>query len=250
MTKLNYPLWRILLFAVGTALCINGLILFFTTNLNLGNFLTLALGGFLFIYSVYFEWINKKFPKWLKTTIALSLSAVVMLSAFLLIYGLSDNVSKKEDALIVLGAAVHGENPSATLSDRLDAAVKYHTQNPDAIIIVSGGKGPGEDVTEAYAMENYLIKKGVNKNKILKEEKSTSTLENFKFSKQILDSTFDEDYSVVFVTNEYHIYRANNIAKEAGIKNITHTHCNTRWYSLVTGTLRECVAVLKYWTIG
>lgn len=249
MITFNFPIWRIFLFIIGTALSINALILFFTSNFNLGNVLTLLLGIFLILYSVYFEWINANFPIWLKTIIALGLSAVVLLSGFLLIYGLNDNSNNKEDALIVLGAAVHGKTPSATLSDRLDAAADYHKQNPDALIIVSGGKGPQEEISEAEAMKKYLIEKGVNSDKIIKEEKSTSTLENFKFSKEILDNTFGKDYSVAFVTNEYHIYRANNIAKEAGIKNINHTHCNTRWYTLASGTLRECIGVLKYWII-
>lgn len=249
MTKFNYPIWRVLLFILGAALSINGLILFFTTNFNLGNILTLILGIFLFLYSVYFEWINANFPIWLKTLIAVGLSFVVLLASFLLIYGFNDNVNHKEDAIIVLGAAVHGKTPSVSLADRLDTAVEYHKQNPDAVIVVSGGKGPQEEISEAEAMKNYLIKKGVNKTKIIKEEKSTSTLENFKFSKEILDKTFSKNYSTAYITNEYHIYRASGISKIAGFNNATHTHSNTRWYALATGTLRECIAVLKYWII-
>ncbi|MBQ4118951.1 MAG: YdcF family protein [Clostridia bacterium] len=246
MVKYNYIVWRILIIVLGTALIVNGLLLFFRTNFNLGNVLTAGLGIAFLLYAIYFDWVHEKFPKWLKIILSLGISAVVLFSSFLFIYGLNDNVDYKEDAFIVLGAAVQGDTPSLALADRLDATVKYHKQNPSAVIVVSGGKGPQENVTEAYAMEKYLVTKGIPQNKIVKEEKATSTYENFLFSKEILDNTFDGEYSIAYVSNEYHIYRAGGIAKSVGFTNITHIHCGTRWYSVVTGTLRECLAVLKF----
>lgn len=247
--KYNYPIWRIVVFILGLALSINGLILFFRTNFNLGNFLTLGLGIAFLLYAIYFDFVNEKFPKWLKTVISIGLSAVVLLASFIFIYGVNDNVNYNEDAIIVLGAAVQGDTPSRTLADRLDSAVEYYNKNSDIKIVVSGGKGPQENITEASAMENYLINKGVPKEKILKEEKATSTYENFLFSKEILDNTIGGEYKVAFVTNEYHIYRAQSIAKSVELSNITHYHSGTRWHSVVTGTLRECLAVLKLWII-
>ena len=249
MVKYNCLFWRILIIVFGIVLTINGLLLFLRTNFNLGNFLTLGLGAFLLLYGIRFDWVKEKFPKWLKVIIALVLSSVVLLASFLFLYGLNDNTDYKEDAIIVLGAAVQGDTPSLALADRLDSAVEYYNKNTNALIVVSGGKGPQENVTEAYAMEKYLTKKGVPNDKIIKEEKATSTYENFKFSMEILDSMFEDDYKVAFVTNEYHIYRASGIAKRVGYSDITHIHSGTRWYSVVTGTLRECLAVLKFWIL-
>lgn len=249
MVKYNYIFWRFLIIVFGTALTINGLLLFLNTNFNLGNFLTLGLGVFLLFYGIRFDWIKEKFPKWLKVIITIGLSIVVIFASFLFIYGLNDNANYKEDAIIVLGAAVQGDTPSLALADRLDNAVEYYNKNTNALIIVSGGKGPQENVTEAYAMEKYLMAKGVPQDKILKEEKATSTYENFKFSMEILDSMFEDDYKVAFVTNEYHIYRASGIAKSVGYNDIRHIHSGTRWYSVATGTLRECLAVLKFWIL-
>lgn len=250
MVKYNYIFWRVLVIVFGGILTINGLLLFLRTNFNLGNFLTLGLGAILLFYGIRFDWINEKFPKWLKIIIAAGLSFVIAFAGFLFIYGLSDNADYNEDAIIVLGAAVQGDTPSLALADRLDKAVEYYNKNNDVVIIVSGGQGPQENVTEAYAMEQYLINKGVPKNIILKEEKATSTRENFEFSKKILDKTFNKDYKVAFVSNEYHIFRACGIAKSVGIDKTTHIHCGTRWYSVVTGTLRECLAVFKFWIFG
>lgn len=241
---------QVISFVIGCVLTINGLLLFLRTNFNLGNALTLILGLVFVIYSKYFDWINKKLPKWIKSFFVLGLIIVLFFTSFLFVYGLNDNAQYNEDAIIVLGAAVQGDVPSRSLADRLNTAVKYHKENPEAVIVVSGGKGPQENVTEAYAMEQYLIKNGVSKDKIIKEENATSTYENFLYSKEILDKNLEAGYKVSFVSNEYHIYRARGIAKKIGLTNVTHIHSNTVWHSVVTGTLRECFAVLKFWVLG
>ena len=81
--------------------------------------------------------------------------------------------------IVVLGAGVHGTVPSLSLRNRLDAAGNYLKENPDVICIVSGGQGPGEEMTEAACMQAYLVERGVAPERILLEEKSASTWENF-----------------------------------------------------------------------
>ena len=164
----------------------------------------------------------------------------------MIIYGKSDSTTYTEDAVIVLGAAVHGKSPSLTLKKRLDKAVEYHKQNPNAIIIVSGGQGAQEDISEAEAMEIYLIDQGVAADKIIKEDKSTSTTENFTFSKEILDKHFNKEYTTCFITNEYHVLRAADCAKDVGFDDISHLHSNTNLSYLMSGSLRECLAVIKH----
>lgn len=233
---------KIIVTAIGAVITLNGAALFFVSNVNLGNFLSIGLGAVIIIIALFLN----KFAKWLKILILSGIGIVVVLSSILIIGGKNDTVTYSEDAIIVLGAAVHGKTPSRTLRYRLKKAVDYHKQNPDAIIIVSGGQGAQEDISEAEAMKIYLIENGVTPDKIIKEDKSTSTSENFKFSKEILDKRFSSDYSVAFITNEYHILRASLCAKRAGIENTTHLHSNTTLSYLISGTLRECLAVVKY----
>ena len=176
--------------------------------------------------------------------------AELILVGFIAIYGQSDNITYKEDAVIVLGAGIRGDRVTLPLKMRLDKVVEYHSKNPDALIVVTGGQGFQETVTEAYAMEKYLIEKGVDKNVIFKEEKATSTNENMRFSKIILDGKLKENYDIVVITNNFHIYRGVSIAKKEGFKNVFHMHAELQWYNLVPCYLRESLAVLKMWFLG
>ena len=235
-------IFKTILTVLGTVILINGIALFFVSNVNLGSFLTVGFGGALIIVAL----LVKKLGKWLKILLTTGLGIAVVFSSFLIIYGKSDTATYKEDALIVLGAAVHGKTPSLTLKKRLDKAVNYHNQNPDAVIVVSGGQGNQEEISEAEAMKIYLVEHGVESDKIIKEDQSTSTSENFTLSKEILDEQFGDDYTTVFITNEYHILRANLCAKRADYNSIAHIHSNTTLSYLVSGVLRECLAVVKY----
>lgn len=248
--KLITKIIKLLIFVFGTAATINGIVLFFTTNFNIGNILTLAFGVVLIIFGAFSKEKLRKIPAFLRIVLIFAICVSVVFSGFLTIYGLSDNVDYTEDAIIVLGAGIHGEIPSNTLKQRLNKAVEYYNKNNNAIIVVSGGKGPQEDISEALAMEMYLLERGIPPVAIVKEEESTSTAENFKNSKEKLDSILNDGYKVAFISNEYHIYRAKRIAIKNGFEDIAHTHSSTRWYSVLPGTLRECLAVIKFWIFG
>ena len=237
---------KIIIATIGGIIAVNGIALFFVSNANLGNILCVLLGGVVIFTALMFT----KLAKWLKITIISCVSLAVVFSSFLIIYGKSDSVTYTEDAVIVLGAAVHGKSPSLTLRKRLDKAVEYHKQNPNAIIVVSGGKGAQEDISEAEAMEIYLIDQGVAADKIIKEDKSTSTTENFTFSKEILDKHFNKEYTTCFITNEYHVLRAADCAKDVGFDDISHLHSNTNLSYLMSGSLRECLAVAYHLILG
>lgn len=83
----------------------------------------------------------------------------------------------------------------------------------NAVIIVSGGQGPSEEISEAEAMRRYLQKQGVSENRIIKEEESTSTQENIKYSNAIMHS---ENSKVIIVTSDYHMYRAKMLGERIG----------------------------------
>jgi len=239
------------LFALfGTFCLFNGIIISMTSNLNLGNILTLLLGIVLLAVSAMWKKLKSHCPKRLKAVFFTALAVIFILCSYLYFYGKSDNVTYKEDAVIVLGAGLRGSRPSSTLRGRLHAAYEYHKENPDALIVVSGRQGNDEDISEAQAMQAYLVNLGVPKDRIIKEEKSTSTYENFILSKKILDTRFESSYKIAYISNEYHVFRAGKIAADAGFDNTTHTHSNTIWHSVLPGVLRECIGVMKYFILG
>lgn len=123
------------------------------------------------------------------------------------------------DTVIVLGAKVNGYKISDTLRHRLDKSIEYYNKNKDINIIVTGGQGNEENISEALAMNNYLVEQGVEASKIIMEDKATTTLENIIFSKDILEKMDKENDKVLIVTNDYHLFRARLIACILGLEN-------------------------------
>ncbi len=161
------------------------------------------------------------------------LITILVTSIFLAIYGSRDNSSYDEDAVIVLGYGGKDGKIPAMLKLRLDKTVEYHRRNPDAVIIVSGGKGSGTKRSEAELMKEYLVAKGIPDKMIIKEDKSRTTVENFKFSAALIKERFGCNCPTVVITNVFHIYRSERYAKAAKI-NISHISsktnpCNIPW---------------------
>ncbi len=213
-------------------------------NFNIGLVPVAMLGTVLLIYGLFFE--KLPFRKFISGVLAVGLSVLIAFASFLAIYGRNDNADYTEKTVIVLGCGIRGERVSVGLAKRLNKAYEYHLQNPDANIIVSGGQGPQEDIPEALAMKRYLVDKGVPKDKIIMEDKSTSTITNFKFSHEIMKEKGLPDDSVVFVTNGYHVYRAASYAKAEGLT-VTHLGTDIIWYTIPMNYMREMLAVMKMW---
>ena len=131
-------------------------------------------------------------------------------------------VSGSEDPeaefVIVLGAGVNGTQPSASLSERLHAAKAYAEEYPDAILILSGGQGNNEDITEAQCMYDWLVKHGVPADRLRMEDQATSTVENIEFSMELIEKEFGRKAkSVCVISSEYHLLRASKIAESIGV---------------------------------
>ena len=132
--------------------------------------------------------------------------------------------------IIVLGAQVRGRKITDSLKRRLDCALAYLTEHPDVHVIVSGGQGKGEEVTEAYAMAQYLENAGIDRGRIVQEDVSVNTLENLKFSGKLIE---DADTPVGIVSNNFHVYRSVLLARRSG-------------YQRVCGIAAPCKSVLLY----
>lgn len=151
------------------------------------------------------------------------------------------------DYIIIHGAALINDLPTPLLKKRLDKGIEiFNYYNKKAIIIVSGGKGEDEIISEAEAMRKYLLNKDVPEDKIIEENQSRSTFENLLFSKEIISEL---NKQIVIVSNEYHILRCVIYAKNIGFSVIGIPSQTVRYYKIF-GEFREVVAfIVRYKTL-
>lgn len=153
--------------------------------------------------------------KWL-LLLPILLLLIYLITIHLAIQKTAANKPKENAAyMILLGAKVNGEEMSLALQYRAKEAVKYLQDNKETTVIVTGGQGAGEAITEAEAVSRFLLDNGIEKERIIKEERSTSTYENLKFAKTFIEEDHPE---VLIVSNDFHLFRASLIAKRLEMK--------------------------------
>jgi len=173
---------------------------------------------------LYLPWHN---PSWRKGACilrrALYVCLAVGLASFIMVQGLiisgwPDNESVDADCLIVLGAGINGDKLSWVLSSRVELALSYLHEHPNCVVIVSGGQGPGETITEALAMQRYFVTWGIDESRIFMEDRATSTVENLRFSREILEEKGLLNSRIAIVSNSFHLYRARWLADYMGLE--------------------------------
>ena len=180
------------------------------------SWLWIVLGGILLAAGALTGRVPRGIAIAFRAVMLTGLAALLALQG-LVISGMTARTPPGLDYLIVLGARVDADGPSRSLRWRINAAAEYLRENPDTLVIASGGKGSDEHISEAECIRNELIAAGIAENRILMEDKSTSTAENMAFSKALLPST---DVSVGLVTNNFHVCRAVKLAEKAGYSNV------------------------------
>ncbi|MDO5338879.1 MAG: YdcF family protein [Eubacteriales bacterium] len=177
---------------------------------------------------------------------AAGISLFVFVEA-IIIKGMTAKPRNNCDYIIVLGCQIRGDHITRSLKNRLNVAVDYAADNPDTTIIVSGGKGKGENTTEAYAMYNYLVSKGIDGSRIIQEDKSTDTSENMKYSVKYIDN---KDAMVGIVTNNFHIARSRLLARHAGLKNTCGMPAESDHVLFINYMVREAIGIVKDFVFG
>lgn len=155
---------------------------------------------------------------------ALTLFLAVFFAATAITWGIIARSARgteepESEYLVVLGAAVHGKVPSRSLRERLDAAHAYLVDHPDAVAIVSGGQGSGEEITEAQCMFDYLVSHGIDPDRVWMEAQATNTLENLRFSLDIVEEhRGTRPGKIAIVSSEYHLHRSGIFAGWLGLE--------------------------------
>lgn len=192
--------------------------------------------------------IWSKFPKVIRriVTALFTVGLVLFISVEgLIIYNGHHVDTEKPDYLMVLGAGVRGTKISTSLLYRLETALDFHELYPDVKIIVSGGQGEGEKISEASAMRNFLVDNGVDPSQIIMEDKSTDTYENFLYTKKLLDDESEvKDPIVTIISNNFHMFRAKLLAKEVGFNTLGYPAPSHKVSAMVF-YVREFFGVIK-----
>ena len=220
--------------------------------LNIGNITGLVVSGVLLIAGIFYKnflqgilYLQKYFFGKCVIgimIIGIGIVAIIAVIETVLIVKASTKKPQENTTLIVLGCKVYGEHASRSLRERLDAALIYLEENPDSQCIVSCGMGEGEKISEAECMYRYLIKKGIHSSRIIKEDKSTSTRENLRFSKKIIEER-GLSKNIAIATSDYHQYRASKIAKTLGFS-VGAVPGHTAWWLFPTFYVRELYGIL------
>ena len=153
-----------------------------------------------------------------------------------------------KDFLIILGCGMRKDGtPSPILRGRIDKALDFRRRQlaqtgKDLVFVTSGGQGPDEVVSESACMKQYLMQQGIPEEQIIGEDRSTSTFENMKYSKEKIWAE-NPDGKVAFSTTNYHVFRGGLYARRVKMRAVGMSS-GTKWYFWPNAAVREFVGLL------
>lgn len=163
---------------------------------------------------------GRRAPMWKRALLLLLTLGILCFGGLFgaVMVGAYDHIQGEPQVMVILGCAVKPWGPSILLQDRLNEGLEYWEDHPDMLVVVSGGQGPDEPSTEAQAMADYLLEHGVPQEKLLLEERSHNTHQNFQQTRELLEGEgYDlEKTEVLVVSNGFHLTRARMLADRTG----------------------------------
>lgn len=191
-----------------------------------------------------------------RTRLALILVLVFGMGCFLAgeIPVLADARSAKDttaDYLIVCGAGVTGSRPSLSLMDRIDGAYDWLTAHPEGKAVLSGGQGPGEDLSEAQCMFDWLTDRGVDPGRLILEDGSSSSRENLENSLTLIAAGGgDAGGRIAVLSSEYHLHRLSWMAEKLGFEAVPVAAPTSNPFIFLNYAIRESFAMWELWVFG
>lgn len=156
---------------------------------------------------------------------------------------------EKPNMVVVLGCQLWGEEPSPMLQKRLDKAYDLLVKYPDVPVVVTGGQGNDEVISEGEGMKRYLARRGISEDRIIVEDKSTSTYENIRNAFEITDA-MGLSRDVTIATSEFHLYRASLIARAQGAGTVTSAPSFTDLNLVPAYWVREWLGISHFFVFG
>lgn len=216
---------------------------------NAGSAALAALSVLLFFWRPLLDVLSERWRKIMTTFAAVSALLLLTLTGMMLYaaYGRAPQPAGSAPA-IVLGCQVRGDRPSRMLARRLDAAYLYACSHPDALIVVSGGQGTGEQYSESFVMKRYLAERGLDPERVIEENAAKNTGENIRFSAAILRKKQAGD-SAVLITDGFHQLRAWYFAGREGLRTRALSSRPPLGMTVIFG-VREWMALAKAVLLG
>ena len=222
-------------------------------GISLGFLALIGICGSQTLYYIITRLLTENNKEFIKYSLDICINATLSYFYTLIIATLYCNIRASnhtpnydKDFIIILGSQINKDGTlTPLLKGRVDRAIsfakeQYKKNKKKIIYIPSGGQGEDESISEAEAIKNYLIKKGIDKEQIIIENKSTNTTENMKFSKKIIDQQ-NKNANICFSTTNYHVFRSGVIANNQGIE-CEGMGSKTKWYFYTNALIREFIA--------
>lgn len=210
-----------------------------------------ALGAFFLLLGfLVHNHLLEKLPKILRTLLLIAICAGILVLAVcegFVLRGFSSRAPAGLDYLIVLGAQVREDGPSAVLKYRLDAAAQYLQENNSTVCIVTGGKGAAEPFPEGQGMKDYLVKSGIPEDRIIVEDRALNTVQNIQYSMALMSSP---NAPTAIVTNNFHVTRGLALARGQGLTDVYAIAAPSDPLFLPNNMLREFFGLTKDFLLG
>ena len=169
-----------------------------------------------------------------KILLALLGVGMIFFGALEIVIALHDgsNIAGEPQVMVIFGCQVKPDGPSILLRDRLDTALDYLEDHPDMTVVVTGGKGDDEHMSEAQCMYNYLTEHGVNGENILMEDQARNTWQNANYTLDLLArNSYDITDDVILVSSGFHLARIEMLWDRARIARLPGETYNDQYVS-------------------
>lgn len=233
---------------IGLGMMAAGIVfLLIPTHMQMSGVVLLGVGGGILLC----PWLRQKGKEGTADMLIILIGSgvICLMAAMSVIFcsGFSDWEGAAEtEYAIVLGAVVKEDGqPSRILNSRIDTAMEYLERNPSGIVIVSGGMGDDEPVSEGECMRREMLRRGADPERVIAEEQATTSRENLIYSMEIINARGGTDKPIALVTSEFHLRRGQFIASTLNIETVPLAAKTKQPFYRVHYSLREVFAFVK-----
>jgi uncharacterized SAM-binding protein YcdF (DUF218 family) len=155
--------------------------------------------------------------RWLRwvTGVVLTVAALWVATVGLILLEGSRPKLRNADAILVLGAAQWNGKPSPVFKARLDHAINLHKQGYARVLVLTGGVGRRDTLSEGEVARRYALQRGVSDSTMLVDRVGVTSAESIRAAAQLMKA--HGLHSALIVSDSYHMLRVQMLARRAGI---------------------------------